>query len=188
MSDITSEKGLRRAAALVALLGSITMTLATFVPAPAAAADNCGAQFSASNAPDDASCVFTCKARQQLVIGVDASDGDATASGSARCGGGYSPCRPATGTNSCYGEEGFANSGSSSGSCSAVVDELWNSAWSYNCLARDPPAPCATPPCDPKPGQCIFNIVCCPPAVCGTSVATPTAPAVRDPDPARTRR
>lgn len=156
----------------------LALALSTMLP-PASAADNCGAQFNEKNAPDNATCTFGCEATQQLVISIDASDGDATASGSARCGGGYSPCRPSSGTNSCYGEEGYANSGSSSGSCAAVVDEWWNSAWSYNCLARDVNQPCAPAACGgggSEPGDCYFNLICCPAILCGADSSLSVLP------------
>lgn len=160
-----------RRLSIAAMISAGMIAFATFVVAtPAQAADNCGAQFTDSNAPNDASCIFACQGTNQLTIGVDASDTDATASGSARCGGGYSPCRSSAGTNSCYGEEGFANSASASGTCAAVVSEAWNDAWSYNCAAKkaNTPDPCPSPPCTepPPPGNCVFGIICCPPSIC----------------------
>lgn len=163
MTDTPQPRQGLLASFIVLVLAAATLVVA----APASAAESCGDQFNDSDAPDDAECAFSCKAAQQLVIAVDASDDDATASGSARCGGGYSPCRSSG--NSCQGEDGISATASSSGKCAAVVSELWNSAWSYNCSSKDVEGSgCVGPSCgDPgNPPRCIFDIVCCPAAVC----------------------
>lgn len=169
-------KNTKQRRGLLASFLALVMTAATLaVAAPVQAEPSCGTQFSDSEAPDEADCSFECKSGQQLRMGVDASDEDATASGSAHCGGGYTPCK--TSGSSCRGSEGVATN-SATGTCSAVVNELWNSAWSYNCEAKDiDGSGCVGPSCGGDgPDNCILGIVCCPAAVCVGGGGTPTMP------------
>lgn len=155
------------------LCAMVAMSMA-IIPTAVSIDPSCGTQFTDANAPDNDSCRYRCNAGQLLTISVDASDTDATASGSTRCGNGYAPCTQAGGRNHCYGEGGPATSASDKGACDATVDEFWNSAWSYQCAAKDPPQPPCPPPCEPRdPGTCILGIICCPPWLCTIGTVYP---------------
>lgn len=164
----------------VLVLGVI---VAGILPTGGAVAADCGNQFDERNAPDRSTCKFTCQTGDLLTIGISASDGDASVSGSARCGGGYSPCVTTEGRNNCRGEEGSAARSDRDGDCTAVVDELWNSAWSYACSANAlcPPTEAGCKP-DPR-DRCPVARLCCPRALC-EDFAVPSCPTleIRAPD------